>query len=335
MGTSTTVERTLPIRLLALAAALAMITAGLVASSSAATAEDGLEAKVISPQAGEFVAADGTLKLRAQAPEDASIQWAFRQDSSDRSEGDTYTRAGNVDGFDTDYDFEEGEFVADIDLGAIAEDGDWDFKTEDDYYFVFNVNNDNPRLVVQFQLVDGHEVEECDAGEDCELSADDGEHRFTASVTQTVTKNGRDFASLGLRVPSGGAASAVSAACERQVADSDMRLGDGIAHLVPVGFDGGNVTVTSTIPREHINEAQPRGNAHFQICVAPGAGEADLYGLDKDDDIDGTDGSFVGPILLDDCDGDDDTACIESRNRIAGADLQITYRLPTVDPMLR
>ncbi|MFP4636473.1 MAG: hypothetical protein ACLFRD_11475, partial [Nitriliruptoraceae bacterium] len=263
MATSTTAERTWPTRLIALAAALAIAVTGLVATSGIANA-DHVEDGIQSPSDGDELSRYDTLELRAAQEEADSVQWAVRIESSDPQSGPEGGEnvAGNVADVDDDYDLDDdGHFSADLDIS------DW---VPDTYYFVFNPSPGG-RYVVEFEVIDpladfdDSDIDKCAEDEECSREVEnEGGQTFSATATGDPKYDG-GTSLLGLRVPSDETAVPVSEACDALVDDSLMRLGGGIAHLVPVGFAAGDVTVTSTIPREEINSDEPRGNPHFQV----------------------------------------------------------------------
>lgn len=333
------------------------LTIMLVGSTLAlpAVADDGVVGPrdgIISPSGGDAFAPDDTIELSARVAGGSSTtpSWALRQGADIRGAGDDFTRAGNVDGASSGplhYDGNDTYSISldltelDLDLNDFEVEGEW--YTGTTFFFVFNWDGtagDDTRDEVAFSIdpladfdADADEIEECVEGEECTIKAV-GAQTFTAS-TETPAKEGQT-ARLGLRIPGAGddVSDAVFAACQDQL-DDDQRLGGEVAHLVPVGFDGGSLTVANLIPRSVINSDVNRGNPSFQICVAPTAAEAELY-EDAGYNGLGTLGTtgLVGPILLADCADADQTACVESRQRQRRADLLITFRIPAADPWM-
>jgi len=331
-----------------------MLVAGALAVPAFAVEDGPVEVEILSPVDGEFVSVNDVVRLRATADPSDSISWALRWMSSDRD--NDYTLAGNVDGQTDVADFAEGNFSFDTDFDDLAtrfealdrpDEGDSpdELVPGDEFFFVFNPTNRSERLSVQFSILEDVETVACESGNECTTGQQTGENGqgFTASTTDVTTKLG-NVARMGIRTPGSGAdpaasgiADSVHDACNALLEGTDLRLGGDVAQLVPLGFKGGDITVQMVIPRSVINSDVNRGNPAFQVCIAPTESEEGAYvtaGYDESEPGSLDDTGLVGPILLDDCESDDQTACVESRERISGANLVITYRIPAVDPWM-
>ena len=318
-----------------------MLVAGALAVPALAT--EGGEVSITRPTESERVTGP-ILQLEAQVlaedEADAELRWAVRTDSPDCTGG---SMVGDYVGMNRDLHHDSTHDGTNF--SASIEVSEWEAG-----YYCFVINQgaggagSELRDVVTFELVDDPLADfDDDEKKDCYQNNDDEECSLTTgpytATTSTEAKEGQT-ARLGLRIRDDKAATAVSKACD-ELLDDRERLAGSVAQVLPVGFQEGHLTVSTTIPREHINEAQPRGNPHFQVCVAPDAADAGAYEADYGDldpitfeDRDEKTG-FVGPLLLEECSDDGPSACLVERQRLRGADLRLTYRLPTVDPMLR
>lgn len=115
-------RRTLTVTMMAVVLALSTLTAALAGTGS-----------ITAPGEGEYVLSD-TLSLRASAPSaEGGVAWAVRnaEDNPDCTDGASAggTLAGNVNGANDDYSWENGEFSADIDVSTWA---------DGEYCFAFN-----------------------------------------------------------------------------------------------------------------------------------------------------------------------------------------------------
>ncbi len=286
------------------------------------------------PETGETVE---PLSLVAQASNGTKdVAWSLWIGDPGEPLGDGPGAEQDVAAKSESFDFKSGLLQVKVDFAALA--------SSEDYYFVFEENPDDPdgpkyeRYEVQFSIFD--DMDTCTAAsdsDDCEVKAGrDGGPSITAHATGSPkTTDGKSTLKLGLGdTGDDGVAAAVYSACTDELSGNE-RLAGSVSHLIPTGFsEGQNVTVQLLIPKESIDEGTDRGTNTFQVCVAPDGSEAALYEADYGqlDDLDNTD--LVGPILLNDCENDDQTACIIGRERAGSADLLITYRIPAVDPWM-
>jgi len=301
---------------------------------------------IMSPGEGAEFGLQDTLRLEARAQDGftGTPQWALRQGSDAAGQGTTFTRAGNVDGFDTALTPQDGGTYSidleiaglDLDLSDFTVNGTPYEGTE--FFFVFNTGNGN-RAVREFTIVPiagfdpDDEVVTCEAGDaTCTIT----QGGFTASTDVRGKDGGNAF--LGLRVAGDDddVAQVVSTACDTAVTQVNpaARLGPDVIQLVPVNFDEGSIVVQSTIPRSFVNKTTARGAGIFQVCVAA---EDEEYGgysdlspiLDDDDEEIG----LFGPIILDNCTDDSgpDVACVRNKTKVGG-NVILTYQLPTEDP---
>ena len=302
---------------------------------------------IISPDEEEEFGLQDTLRLEARAQDGFSgtPQWALRQGSDAAGQGKAFTRAGNVDGFNTNLTLHDGIYSIDLEIAALNLDLS-DFTeggttyTGTAFFFVFNTGSGN-REVREFTIVPiagfdpDDEVVACEAGDaDCTIT----QGGFTAS-TDVRGKDHGSSAFLGLRVADTGAegdaiATAVSAACDAAVTEVNpaARLGPDVVQLVPVNFADGSITVRSTIPRSFVNSTVARGAGIFQVCVA--AEDEDYGGFSGLPPIAGT--LLFGPVILGDCTDDSGPgdACVRNKTKTGGA-VVLTYQLPTEDPWLK
>ena len=124
--------------------AMAMVIA-LALGMMAPAMADG-HSEITSPTAGEVIY-ENTLVLEGHdvAAADNNALWAVRYDTCDRETG---TQAGNVDGFESDFDWAEGDFKATVDITT------WNAGK---YCFVLNTAQgeaDGSRLTQWFYIVD-------------------------------------------------------------------------------------------------------------------------------------------------------------------------------------
>ena len=384
MGTSTTVERTWRIRFLALAAALAMIVAGLVASSSAVAADEDTTERIGNDpddrgnldswqnfiivdtnrpadvegwirEVGFHAAATGTVRFLIINVHEDNDEFTIEAISDEYTVNDTGPHTAP---FPTHV--EEGHY-----LGVYTEGTGvvgFEFSGEEAHWNANNeIGNGGPELETGLTFTSvapeydnrnrtysmGATIELPGFGpDDAVVCDDDGcddatSGNLTASTGATPKeRNGL----LGLRTlgdSDSDIRNAIYEACDALVADSVRRLGDDVAHIVPVGFAGGEITVKSTILRSVVygEDDEARGEGIFDVCVAPEKPDYAGYGGEDGLDaikIEDEDSGFFGPILLENCRGGPfaKDACVESREKEDG-NVVLTYRLPTEDPMLR
>lgn len=320
-------------RTFALALSLALVGSTLVLPAFADTTGG-----IIAPGEGDTFTVGDTLLLEADSGGSSVVNWAVRL--GDPSRNSPGTKAGNVDGEDDPFTLDDSTFTAAVDTAG--------WEPSEEYFFVFNwgdPNDDDTRDVVRFSILDPvddpledfepDEVTDCADGEGCSTAATGGTNQaFQASTANAQAKEGQT-ARLGLRIPGAEDATsgAVFDACQHQLRRF-QRLGGEVAQLVPVGFDGGSLTVRNFIPREVIRSDFPRWTRSFQVCIAPTEEEAGLY---EDAGYEGLEAigetGLVGPILLERCRSDEQTACVETRRRLLRG-IVITFRIPAADPWM-
>ncbi|MFW6110163.1 MAG: hypothetical protein ACOC6Q_01935 [Patescibacteria group bacterium] len=98
---------------------------------------------IISPEPGEQISLEEGLELEARDDdaEDSGVSWAVRQGTCAAG---TNTVAGNVDGFNDDYEWDDGYFTSSLDVS--------DYDTGE-YCFVFNPKAGG-RFTREFDIVD-------------------------------------------------------------------------------------------------------------------------------------------------------------------------------------
>jgi hypothetical protein len=98
---------------------------------------------IISPESGEIIHKDGLLNLEARdfAAADGGVQWAVRYETCLPN---TNTVAGNVDGKNNDFNWQEGIFTSGLDVS------EWEVG---EYCFIFNPRNGD-RYTQKFNIAE-------------------------------------------------------------------------------------------------------------------------------------------------------------------------------------
>lgn len=117
-------------------AVIAASTIGLIATTALAD-----EAQISAPSANQVIN-ENTLELFGMDPAATGVQWAVRLGTCDANTG---TVAGNVDGYATPFNFDEGNFSSTLDITS------W---YAGQYCFVLNTGVN--RLTQWFYIVDGY-----------------------------------------------------------------------------------------------------------------------------------------------------------------------------------
>ena len=176
-------------------------------------------------------------------------------------------------------------------------------------------------------FADFKNVVDCEGVEDCTIE----EETYRASTGSAKGMMGLRIVSEETSPDEDDIAAALREACDDLLVGV-QRLGGAVAHLLPLGMDQEEyITVTSTIPKSHVNTDENRSAHIFQVCFAP---EKDTVGVHKDLAeifVDDKATGLYGPVILQDCGDDVPAPCVDDRAKVR-ADVVITYRIPAEDP---